>query len=402
VEFIAITGMHRSGTSLVARIVNLLGADIGPEDELMPPKDDNPRGFWEHMPIAQLNDDLLGTLGGRWSDPPVLADGWQQQRRLEPYRRRAAAIVERGFAGEVAMFKDPRASILLPFWRSVASIRRTVVCLRDPAAVAVSLQRRDRMAASRSAGLFVRYTTDAWLDGVDPVAVAFEDVLGDPVGEAERLAEALGLEAPAGAVRDEIAGFVDGGRVRARTRGRAVGVEMSEAIEVDALLRAADRRSITLALGAIRGRTRAESALQDGRARLRRVRRELAGTALQRDEFMADRDRALSLLDDERRALGVAEEKLRVTATQRDELIDDRDRALSLLDDERRAHRVVAETVQVAEEARAVMGARLEGVRRRLEATTARYERLQGVYGRTLRGRVGRIARRWRKRKGRR
>jgi hypothetical protein len=399
VEFIAITGMHRSGTSLVARIINLLGADIGPEDELMPPKEDNPSGFWEHMPIARLNDDLLGALGGRWSDPPVPASGWHSTRRFEPYRRRAAEIIEHGFTGDVRMFKDPRASVLLPFWRAVAPIRRSVVCLRDPEAVAASLGRRDRMKPSRAAGLFVRYTTDAWLDGIDPVVVAFEDVLADPIGEAERLAGELGLAAPAGAVRDEIAGFVDEGLVRARAGGGEMGEEMAEAIEVDAVLRAGEERSIALALRVIRARTEAERELREERARLRRARRELGETqetlrltAGQRDELIEDRDRALEYRD-------ATEEKLQETAAQRDELIADRDRALTLLEEVRRARRVVEETVQAAEEARAVMGARLEGVRRRLDVTTARYERLQGAYARTLRGRVGRLVRRWRKRR---
>jgi hypothetical protein len=406
VEFIAITGMHRSGTSLVARIVNLLGADIGPEDELMPPKADNPSGFWEHMPIAQLNDDLLGALGGRWSDPPVPADGWHTTRRFERFRRRAAEILEHGFTGELCMFKDPRASVLLPFWRSVAPIRRTVVCLRDPQAVAASLERRDRMKPSRSAGLYVRYTADAWLDGVDPVVAAFEEVLADPVGEAERLAAALGLDAPRGRLRDQIAGFVDEGLVRARPTDDVVGDEMIEAIEIDTLMRSGDERSIALALGLLRARTRVEAGLREERGRLRRARREvdriteerdetaatLRLTAIQRDELIEDRDRALAHSE-------TTEQTLRATAEQRDELIEDRDRALALLDEEGRARRVAEETVQTAEEARAVMGARLEGARRSLEVTTARYERLQGAYARTVRGRVGRLIRRWRARR---
>lgn len=419
-EFIAITGMHRSGTSLVARIANLLGADIGPEDELMPPKADNPSGFWEHMPIAQLDDDLLGALGGRWSDPPVPADGWHTTRRFEQFRRRAAEILEQGFRGELCMFKDPRASVLLPFWRAVAPIRRTVVCVRDPQAVAASLRRRDRMKPSRAAGLYVRYTTDAWLDGVDPVVVAFEDVLADPVGEAERLAAALGLDAPRGPARDEIAGFVDEGLVRARPSDDAVDEAMAEAIEVDTLMRSGDERAIGLTLGVIRARTRVETDLREERARLRQARKEveriseerdestatLLVTATQRDELIEDRDRALAQIEATEGTLRQTEGSLRQTAEQRDELIEDRDRALVLLDDERAARerveevlRVTQETVQKAEEARAVMGARLEGVRRRLDTTAARYERLQGVYARTLRGRAGRMVRRWRSRR---
>ena len=40
---ILVLGMHRSGTSGIARLLNLRGAELG--RDLLPPKDDNERGF---------------------------------------------------------------------------------------------------------------------------------------------------------------------------------------------------------------------------------------------------------------------------------------------------------------------------------------------------------------------
>ena len=48
-KLFVVVGMHRSGTSIVSRLLNLLGAHLGPEDDLMPPKPDNPTGFWEAL-----------------------------------------------------------------------------------------------------------------------------------------------------------------------------------------------------------------------------------------------------------------------------------------------------------------------------------------------------------------
>ena len=48
---IAILGMHRSGTSVTARVVNLLGAYIGEGEEMMEPDPNNPAGYYEHLPI---------------------------------------------------------------------------------------------------------------------------------------------------------------------------------------------------------------------------------------------------------------------------------------------------------------------------------------------------------------
>lgn len=42
---VCVIGMHRSGTSLVTRILNLLGVDLGPAEQLMAPYAvDNPKG----------------------------------------------------------------------------------------------------------------------------------------------------------------------------------------------------------------------------------------------------------------------------------------------------------------------------------------------------------------------
>lgn len=92
-KVIVVAGMHRSGTSLVARTLNLLGADLGPSSSLLPAAPDNPSGFWEHRDVKELNDRLLASLGGTWDAPPPLPAGWQDSRDLNPVRSLAAAIV---------------------------------------------------------------------------------------------------------------------------------------------------------------------------------------------------------------------------------------------------------------------------------------------------------------------
>ena len=44
---ICIAGAHRSGTSMLARLLHACGLYLGPKDALMPPQADNPDGFWE-------------------------------------------------------------------------------------------------------------------------------------------------------------------------------------------------------------------------------------------------------------------------------------------------------------------------------------------------------------------
>ena len=69
-DIVCILGMHRSGTSLLTRMLNLIGVYLGPEQLLMHPNFANPRGFWEHDEIVSLNDEILRRLGGIWAEPP--------------------------------------------------------------------------------------------------------------------------------------------------------------------------------------------------------------------------------------------------------------------------------------------------------------------------------------------
>ena len=53
-----IAGMHRSGTSMVARALHEAGLYLGEEPDLMRPGPDNPEGFWERTEVVAVNDAL--------------------------------------------------------------------------------------------------------------------------------------------------------------------------------------------------------------------------------------------------------------------------------------------------------------------------------------------------------
>ena len=87
---VCVLGMHRSGTSLLTRVLNLLGVGLGPEGHLMPADKFNPKGFWEHHGIVNLNDEILETLGGTWRFLPKMPAGWENDARLEDFARLTA------------------------------------------------------------------------------------------------------------------------------------------------------------------------------------------------------------------------------------------------------------------------------------------------------------------------
>ena len=130
---ICVTGMHRSGTSLAARAVNLLGVSFGTAASLLLPGPDNPAGYWENRAVKELDDVLLAHLGGSWDHPPLLLPGWELAPDLDPLVSQAAEIVARDLVagdhrvGGVVGFKDPRLALLLPFWMRVRKTDGSVV-----------------------------------------------------------------------------------------------------------------------------------------------------------------------------------------------------------------------------------------------------------------------------------
>ncbi len=89
--------MHRSGTSLAARALDLLGVSLGDPDRLQPAGRDNPAGYWENRYVTELDDELLAALGGSWDQPPVLTPGWEADPALDELRDRARGVLGDAF-----------------------------------------------------------------------------------------------------------------------------------------------------------------------------------------------------------------------------------------------------------------------------------------------------------------
>jgi len=195
--------MHRSGSSAVAGClaqlglampINLLGADVN-----------NPMGHFEPIRIVDLNDRLLFDASTRWDD-------WRQVdlSRLEPERLASykdelrALILEEYREAPIFVLKDPRlcrlAGLYLDVLQSLGVAAKVVLPVRDPAAVAGSLERRDGMARGFAELLWLRHVLDAerLSRGLPRAIFTYEDLLGDPARVLSRAGEALNLRWPAG------------------------------------------------------------------------------------------------------------------------------------------------------------------------------------------------------------
>lgn len=210
---VCVTGMHRGGTSVMARAVNLLGISFGASEGLMFAGSDNPAGYWENRAIKELDDELLAHLGGAWDQPPVLEPGWEDRADLDAFRERATAILDRDFAearqeGAPIGWKEPRLCLLLPFWRTVVAIAATIVVVRDPREVSASLRTRNGMETPQAALLWLRYLLAATADCGHHLVVPNQALSEDIEATLVRIARHLELPAPGPqvvrAVRDHI------------------------------------------------------------------------------------------------------------------------------------------------------------------------------------------------------
>src|SRR5687768_18097338 len=88
---VAVVGMHRSGTSMVAKLLQQAGLNLGDETNLMPPAEENPEGFYEHLEFVRLNDEVLNAAGAGWDCPPAAGFDWDDG-ALDPFRARAQRL----------------------------------------------------------------------------------------------------------------------------------------------------------------------------------------------------------------------------------------------------------------------------------------------------------------------
>jgi hypothetical protein len=192
---ICIAGMHRSGTSMVARLLNRCSVSLGPESDLLPAGPDNPDGFWENRRFLAVNEAVLQRLGGSWTDPPRPAPRWETKPDLEPLVRYAQRLTASlALAGSWA-WKDPVNSLTLPFWRHVVPGLRVLVCVRHPADVAASLRARHGWPLEVGLELWRSYAQRILADGGPGgrVTTHYDAYFQDGRRELRRVVHALGL-----------------------------------------------------------------------------------------------------------------------------------------------------------------------------------------------------------------
>lgn len=141
------TGMHRSGTSMLAGFLQTAGLSIG--DELLGANETNKKGHFEDVAFLKLHEDALEELGEDRS-------GWTLKRfeLLPPEQeRRADDIITRYSSRPQWGWKDPRTCLFLNYWDKKLPHSNYVFVFRRPWEVADSLYRRGDKAFAQNGEL---------------------------------------------------------------------------------------------------------------------------------------------------------------------------------------------------------------------------------------------------------
>lgn len=183
---ILITGMGRSGTSALARVLALCGAGL--PDRLLPANHGNPTGYWEPRRAIDLNNAFLSNYGSSWYDPTFRLQTAQvvSEADRSTFVDSIREFIVQGFEGNaIIVVKEPRISGLLEYW--IAAVRaadykpKVVHIFRHPNEVVRSLRDRDALPTEHSLLLWLKYNllSERGSRSVPRAFVTFDSLLRD-------------------------------------------------------------------------------------------------------------------------------------------------------------------------------------------------------------------------------
>jgi hypothetical protein len=211
---ILVLGMHRSGTSALARLIGYLGAAL-PADAI-DAHADNARGYWESEAIVKADDQLLRVARSSWFDPRPLDLSRLDASALRSRKDRIWEAVTAAFGNARLMaIKDPRQCRFVPtIVETLAehgAAARAVLMLRSPAAVARSIASRDGTTSAFAHLLWLRHMIEAEraTRGLMRAVIGFDAMLADWRDAARRLLPLTGGGMPEGEIAEAIDSFLD-------------------------------------------------------------------------------------------------------------------------------------------------------------------------------------------------
>jgi len=146
---IFVVGMHRTGTSAITGILNILGLPLG--NNPLPPHPDNPKGYFEEKDILAINEEFFSTVGrSNWWYEFFPIINPHNEKNNEWIKRIQELLIKKFSHEKIFVIKDPRLCYIFPLYEKA--------CINLKIAVKVIMTLRSYKEIADS--LFVRNQID--------------------------------------------------------------------------------------------------------------------------------------------------------------------------------------------------------------------------------------------------
>ncbi|MFP3158724.1 MAG: hypothetical protein RXR65_03005 [Hydrogenobaculum sp.] len=212
-----ILGMHRSGTSALGGVLQVLGVSMG--KKTIAPDENNPKGYFENENIVFFNDTrLFPFLGTFWDRIELLDVEKIYQDIPKKLVEEAKQIIKEDYQdSDIFGIKDPRMCILFPFWKKILQdLNIEIKCIlpyRNPFEVANSLKVRDNFYIEKGLLLWAKYVLYAeyYSRSYKRVFVGYDTLLNSTYQTIKKIEKSLDISFPIPVEKAEntIDGFLD-------------------------------------------------------------------------------------------------------------------------------------------------------------------------------------------------
>ena len=243
-----VLGMHRSGTSMVARLLNMMGAYFGAEGSSTGFSAENPKGFWERRDIRNLNDRALFAVNADWYKVADFDVTKLPDHVKEEYTKTAKSLIHELDTHRPWVIKEPRLCLLFPILRPLLEIPVCVHVYRNPLQVAQSLKTRNGFPIHFGIALWEKYNLSALsvTQGLPNLLVSYSQLIEQPVETVQLLFEdlnSLGVQGLRCPNDKEIQAFIDPALFRERDDAHLMDEEFLNRAQIK-LFKAFEERSV--------------------------------------------------------------------------------------------------------------------------------------------------------------
>ncbi|MCF6172211.1 MAG: sulfotransferase domain-containing protein [Campylobacteraceae bacterium] len=192
---ILVLGMHRSGTSALTGVLNMLDVYLG--SELMGATFANEQGYFENNHLFRLNEKLLSQIASSWDDTFYNESKVENMKETDELKETIQKEFE--FANVFAI-KDPRLIFLFPVYKKILEELnievKIILPYRNPIEVANSLNKRDDMSLEKGMLLWVYHFLLAEKQSREHqrVFVGFDELLDDTQSVINHISNKLDLK----------------------------------------------------------------------------------------------------------------------------------------------------------------------------------------------------------------